>query len=174
MKKLVVLTWLILWVAPAFTQNYAIDKLFEKYSGKEGYTSVVISSKMFDLFSEMQTDDPEFQNVIKGLKSIKILATDETWKEQGKVNFYNEIINELPMSQYEELMVVKEKDQDVKFLVREEGGQIVELLLIVGGTEENALISIQGIIDLKSISKLSKAMNIEGLENLEKIDESKK
>ena len=59
-----------------------------------------------------------------------------------------------------------EKDQDVKFLINENNGKIVELLLIAGGKDENALISIQGNIDLKTISKLSKSMQIDGLKHL--------
>jgi len=90
------------------------------------------------------------------------------------INFYKEIMDELSLDEYEELMVVKEKDQDIKFLVKEKEDTIVELLLVIGGEGNNALISIRGIIDLKSISKLSKSMNIEGLEKLEEIDKNEK
>ena len=90
------------------------------------------------------------------------------------MNFYDEIIKDFPEDGYEELMVVKKKDQDVRFFIRKEGKIIKELLMIVGGNEDNALISIQGDIDLKTISKLSKIMNIEGMENLEKIEEEEK
>ena len=173
MKKLFIISVMVFLFVPMNAQNAAVDKLFEKYSGMEGYTSVYISSKMFSLVADMDTGDEDLQNLVKGLKSIKILASDDEEGSQGNVNFYREIISELPLSQYEELMVVKEKDQDIKFLVREEGDQIVELLMIIGGTEDNALISIQGIIDLKTISKLSKSMDIEGLENLDKIEEKK-
>ena len=80
---------------------------------------------------------------------------------------------DFPEGKYEELMVVKKKGQDVKFYILKEGKKISELLMIVGGDEDNALISIQGDIDLKTISKLSKTMNIDGMENLEEIDEEK-
>jgi len=66
-------------------------------------------------------------------------------------------------------MVIKEKDQDVKFLVREDKGKVVELLMLIGGKDESVMICIQGIIDMKSISQLAKGLNIEGMENLEKI-----
>lgn len=145
-----------------------VDELFDKYSGQEGFTSVYITSYMFSMFTDIETNDPEFDELVKNLKGIKILATDETYK--GNANFYKEIIDKLPMSEYKELMVIKEKDQDIKFLVNEKDGKIIELLLIAGGKDENALISIQGNIDLKNISKLSKSMNINGLEHLEEID----
>jgi hypothetical protein len=67
-------------------------------------------------------------------------------------------------------MVIKEKDQDVKFYAKEEKGRVIELLLVVGGKDENVLISIQGDIDMKNISKLAKTMQIEGMENLQKIE----
>ncbi len=168
MKKIFLIFTVILIPFFTFSQNTPLDELFDKYSGKEGITSVYITSYMFGMFADMETNDPEFDELVKNLKGIKILATDETYK--GSVNFYKEIIDKLPMSQYKELMVIKEKDQDVKFLVNEKDGKIIELLLIAGGKGENAIISIQGNIDLKNISKLSKSMKINGLEHLEEID----
>jgi hypothetical protein len=41
--------------------------------------------------------------------------------------------------------------------------------MVVGGKDENVLISIQGEIDMKNISKLASSLNIEGMENLEKM-----
>jgi hypothetical protein len=169
MKKIILN--LVLLISPflLIAQNTPVDELFEKYSGKEGFTSVYITSYMFSMFADMETEDPEFDELVKNLTGIKILATDENYS--GNVNFYTEIINKIPLSKYKELMVIKEKDQDVKFLIHEKDGKITELLLIAGGKNENALISIQGNIDLKNISKLSKSMQIEGLEHLEEIEE---
>ena len=149
------------------------DALFDKYSGQDGYTSVYITQHMFGLFADVETEDDEsgFLELVKNLDRIKILAIDDESKDLNlEVNFYEEIMNDFPEGIYDELMVVKKKDQDVKFYVLKEGNKIVELLMIVGGADDNALISIQGDIDLKTISKLSKTMNINGMENLEQID----
>lgn len=162
---------LIMISLSAFSQRNPVDKLFEKYGGKDGFTTVLISSKMFSMFSDMEAGDDDINKMIKNIESIKILTTDDESLLDPGINFYKEIMNELSLDEYEELMVVKEKDQDIKFLVKEKEDIIVELLLVIGGKGNNALISIRGIIDLKSISKLSKSMNIEGLEKLEEIDE---
>ncbi len=162
-----------LWLA---AQSPA-DALFDKYSGQEGFTSVYITQHMFSLFADIETEEDEdgFIELVKGLKCIKIVSVDEESPELNKeVNFYKEIMTGFPKDKYEELMVVKKKDQDVKFYILKEGKKISELLMIVGGVEDNALISIQGDIDLKTISKLSKTMNIEGMENLEEIDKEEK
>ena len=162
---------LIMISLSAFSQRNPVDKLFEKYGGKDGFTTVLISSKMFSMFSDMEAGDDDINKMIKNIESIKILTTDDESLLDPGINFYKEIMNELSLDEYEELMVVKEKDQDIKFLVKEKEDVIVELLLVIGGKGNNALISIRGIIDLRSISKLSKSMNIEGLEKLEEIDE---
>jgi len=173
MKKISLILTLAIFPLLITAQNKAVDKLFEKYAGKEGFTTVLISSKMFSLFSNLETDDEEFDDLMNSLKSIRILATDNDVELDKNINFYDEIMKELKVSEYEELMVIQEKDQNVKFLIMEVNGKIAELLLVSGGRDGNALISIKGDIDLKTISKLSKSMNVKGLEDLEKIDKKK-
>lgn len=149
------------------------DELFDKYSEMDGFTSVYITQHMFGLFADIETEEDEdgFVDLVKNLKCIKIISVDDESPEMNaEINFYDEIMKDFPETKYEELMVVKKKGQDIKFLIRKEGNNIKELLMIAGGTDDNALISIQGDIDLKTISKLSKTMKIEGMENLEEIE----
>ena len=175
MKKIVFILSLILLSFGAMAQKDAVDALFDKYAGKDGFTTVIISSKMFSLFQDMEfEEDDEFNEMMSSLKSIRILATDET-QEDMNINFYDEVMKDLNENDYEELMVVKEKDKDVIFLIKEKDGKIAELLLVAGGTDgDNALISIRGDIDLKNISKLAKSMDIDGMEQLKKLDEKER
>ncbi|HLO57597.1 MAG TPA: DUF4252 domain-containing protein [Bacteroidales bacterium] len=161
---------------PVVSQAQSImDKLFDKYSGKEGFTSVYISKYMFDMFRSDENLDAKNQedlnHVISKLTGIKILVTDDDPATPTPVNLYQEIMKVLPSSPYKEVMVVREKDQNIKFFVKENGNKVAELLMVIGGNDESVLISIQGDIDMKNISKLAKSMNVEGMQNLEKIDE---
>ncbi len=178
MKKLIIIT-LIGCILPmiALAQNAPVDKLFDKYAGMDGFTTVYITKYMFQMFRSTEGMDSEemdeFAEVLGKLNAIKILAVeDAAFLEEG-INFHDEIMKELPRDEYNELMIVKEKDSDVVFLAREVKGVIVELLLIVSGeeTSDNVLISIQGEIDLKNIAKLSQGMGIDGFENLEELEE---
>lgn len=150
-------------------QASAVDKLFDRYSEKDGFTTVLITQYMFSMFKDVNTNDKDFDSLVKSLKSIRILAVDKENPPKG-INFYTEVMKDLPMKDYKELMVIKEKGQDVKFLVKDNNGKISELLLIAGG-KENALISIEGNIDLKSISQLSKSMKIQGMDQLGKMQQ---
>jgi hypothetical protein len=178
MKKIVIIM-LVTCILPlmSLAQNAPVDKLFDKYAGKDGYTAVYITKYMFQMFKDTEgmnsEEADELAKVLGNLNSIKILAVEDDSYLEEHVNFYDEIMKELPREEYNELMVVKEKDSDVVFLAREEKGVIVELLLVVGGdnASDNVLISIQGKIDLENIAKLSKGMGIEGFENLEELEE---
>jgi hypothetical protein len=175
MKRVIIL--MVLFIIPALirAQNAPVDALFDKYAGKDGFTTVYISKYMFDMFRSHDIEDKEadeLNKVLGKLTAIKILAVEDPSFIGKGINFYNEIMKELPREKYNELMVVKNKESDVVFLAREEKGVIVELLLVTGGADEsdNVLISIQGEIDLETISKLSKTLDIEGMESLEEID----
>ena len=152
-------------------QQSAVDRVFEKYSGREGYTTVYISSFMFNLMNSLEVDDPEydeFKQATSGISSIKILSQEGG----GSEAFGRELLDMLPRAEYQELMVVKEEDEEVLFLAREQDGRITEFLLIVSGDDgSDALIAIQGDIDLESISNLASGLDMPGLENLEGLED---
>ena len=72
-------------------------------------------------------------------------------------------------SKLEELMSILEEGEQVWMYVREKNKEIVELVILVGGKEEFMLMSFCGVIDLKKISRLAKAVNVEGMEYLGKV-----
>ncbi len=150
-------------------QNDAISKYFNQYRDDDRFTMVSINQKMFELIAnltEEDTDD-EVLEMLSELKGLKILMTEESPK-----SFYNEAVAKINTKEYEELMTVRDKDQNIQFLVKDQQkGKIVnELLLLVGGEDEFVLISFEGKIYLNKLSKLVKNLDIDGLESLEHLD----
>jgi len=150
-------------------QTNPIDELFNRYSEKEGFTSVYISGKMLNLLAGMDKNSGKTDNILLRLNSIRILSENDSLSTE-KVNFYQELRKKLDFSVYEELMVVQEGPDVTKFLVRQNGDRVSELLMITGGREGNTLISIKGDINLKELSGLSKSIGIEELEQLEDLE----
>jgi hypothetical protein len=171
MKKTIIFYVLAIIAINLWSQSPA-DKIFDKYSGAEGFTTVYITKYMFDLFKDMENEnaDDEMQEAISRLNSIKILATDDDPETKTSINLYDEVMKNLPEAEYKEMMVIKEKDENVRFLVREKDNKVAELLLLVGSPDESVMISIQGDIDMKNISKITKSLNIEGMEKLEEME----
>lgn len=155
-------------------QDAAISSLFDKYADNEELTKVNISQKMFSLFTNLEPDDPETKelaNAISKLKGVKILASDSI--ANGR-KYYQEASKNIRKSQFEELMSVRDGDKDMVFMIKESGGVINELLMLVGGDHQFVAMNLFGEIDLKQISKLSKGMNMKGMEYLENIDQGSK
>lgn len=169
MKRITFSFLCLILALAARAQSNPVDELFNKYSEKEGFTTVYISSKMFGMFKSSNTEDKELGDLMSRLKSIRILSVEDSTLNDN-INFYSELSKKLDFSVYEELMVVKEGTDVTKFLIKQNGNLISELLVISGGKGGNALISIRGDLDLKSISGLSKSMGIEQLGSLENID----
>ncbi|MGD0584083.1 MAG: DUF4252 domain-containing protein [Bacteroidales bacterium] len=174
MKRLVyLLIFLFIPLILRGQNSTAIDDLFQKYAGKEGITSVYISSKMLGMFGGQEGKDEDLNNLVSRLKSIRILTVEDSALNE-KINFYEELKKKADFTSYEDLMVVNEADNVTKFLIRESGKTISELLIISGGKKGNTLISIRGDLDLKNISGLSKKMGIQQLEELDKLEKSPK
>src|SRR5690606_27282706 len=130
--------------------------------------------KMFGLFTKMEADSPEDKEVIDAiskLKGLRILAKQDA---RNARELYKEAFGMIPMKEYEELMSVRDKDKDMKFLIKEnKNGTISELLMVMGGNTEFMVLSLFGEIDLAQVSRIGKKMDVKGLENLEKMDKEK-
>ena len=172
MKKIIIILLVVLSPIWLFAQNSKLNDFFDKYSGQEGYTSVYITKYMFELFAKIsdEKEDKEFKELTSKLNAIKILTADSTMEVRNGGKFQKELLQILPKSNYKDLMIIKEGKQDIRFLIREEKSKISELVMIITGQGEAVLIFLEGDIDLKNVSKLSKSMKIKGFEHLEKVD----
>jgi len=169
MKKLFLFFTAISLTLIIKAQSNPVDDMFNKYSERDGFTVVTISSRMFSMFSNLDSDDKDADDLIQKLKSIRILSVEDSLLNKN-INFYTELSKKLDLSAYEELMVVKGGKDVTKFLIKQNGKMISELLVITGGPGGNSLISIKGDFNLKNISELSKSTGIKELEGLEKMD----
>lgn len=176
MKKLVLITTLMLFaLMPAMLQaQTAIDKLYEKYAGESGFTSINISPGMFQMLSNLDTDDStqevkDAQNIMDQLKSLKMLIYEP--KEGEKFDFMSEVKKMVKLKDYEELMAIREEGTDIRFLVKKtDKNHISEMLMLVDDNEEGIIMSMTGNIDMNTVSEIGKSMNMKGMENLEKLD----
>ncbi len=152
----------------SFAQGDAITKYFNKYVDDTQFDAVYISPKMFNMVSKIEIEDmePELQEVIKSMKGLRILHTD-----QNALQHYNDALKIINSSEYELLLTARGDGENVSFMVKDNGDIVEELLMIVGGDTDFALMSFIGNIDLKKIGKLAKALDIDDLEYLQKLDE---
>jgi len=152
-------------------QGELINKYLDDYSSNESFVKVSINSKMFSLFTELEgntEEEKEFLEVVSKIKGLKILASDSL--DGGSKTVFDKAVKDVDAAGYEELMTVKDAEEDVKFSIKEKNGVIEELIMVVGGNEDFAFMSLYGEIDLKTVSRLASTMRLDGLKNLKKLD----
>lgn len=161
MKRLMMMMVLLVPLALA-AQKSPVDKLFEKYANQKGFTTVNISGKLLSFAGKVDTGNPETTKMLSNLTGIRILSVEDDALNQ-QLDFYKELESSgfFRNNDYESLMDVTEENEVVRFYAKDAGGgKISELLLVVGG-DDNALISIRGLIDPENIGKITGALDIE-------------
>jgi hypothetical protein len=169
MKKCILLPLLMLATLPIFAQNDAITRFFNKYQEDERFTVVYISPKMFQMVAKIDAEDEDWnkvRDVIKDLGGLRVLTADSI---DSGVDMYKDALSRVPQKEYEELLTVRDGKENVRIWIKESNNVISELLLLVGAPNEFTLLSFTGRIDLDKISSLSKSLDIDGVEHLDKV-----
>jgi len=165
MKKsvTVLVTAIMFMISMNVMSQTVIDKIYEKYAGKEGITSVNISSDMFGLFANIEEledqEAEEYREAISKLTGLKIVSYEPVGEPDPRI--IEDIKSMIPnTSNYKEIMVVNSEDGGVRFVAREENGEMVEMLMVATDKGEITVMSFTGLIDLKTVAKLSQSMGM--------------
>jgi hypothetical protein len=150
MKKLSLLILLMITATMAYGQK-SIDDLFERYAGKDGFTTVTVNGGLLKLARLLGDKDDENSFPLH-ITEIRVLAQED--KTMNVENFYNKVINDIDLRNYDEFMRVKNSNENLRMLVRSEGDRFKEFLLIAGG-EDNAVIQIKGNMTYAEAKKFS-------------------
>lgn len=166
MKNYITLFLLALMTTSLQAQDDAIQKFFSKYMEDDSFSRVYISPKMMQMaggfLKSADQNDPETKDLgelISKVRGIRILSGDKVNGQQ----MYKEAMATLNKNQYEDLMDVADKDSNIKFMVREEGGKIRELLMLTGSAEGFTLLSMLGNFTYQDLNILAEKTNMPGM-----------
>jgi len=183
MKKIInKLAVMAFFMMPIFIQAQSpLDKVAEKYNGKQGFNVVNISKDMlqviFSVAEEKDTATQAFKRAVSHMNGMKVIDCNcDLVKPAQCLAFYNEASALFPPAIYKELITGNDGFEFIRFLTKKDSkGQITELIMLEQGAKEIVAFSITGIIDLATVSKIAKSMNIKGMDTLDNYkDKSKK
>ena len=172
MKKGIVIIGMMFLALGMMAQGTVITKYFNELEDNENFTKVSVSQKMFSMFTELEAGsdaEKEFLQAVSKLKGLKVILADSI-ADAGKM--YNKAIADVDKAGYEELMSVKDAEENLKFSIIEKDGIIKELIMVAGGKKRFVMLSLYGEIDLNNISKIAQEMRVEGLERLGKMHDN--
>ncbi|MEO0469312.1 MAG: DUF4252 domain-containing protein [Bacteroidota bacterium] len=151
-------------------QNDIIDRLMDQYAENDDFTQIRISPSLIRLFaSKEKKGDEKFADAIDQMKGLRLISGETA----NGYRHFDDVVNSLDRSQYEELMSMKDEDENLLFLVKPSDipGKVSELIMVIGGQDSFFLMSLDGQLDLESIAKIGESMDIDGMENLERLEE---
>lgn len=132
-------------IAATLSGQRSVDDLFERNSADNGFISLTISGNLLNKF---RSDDECCNKKVwpNEVTSVRILIPED--KESNRTNFMDLIRRDRDLRNYEEFMSVREKDQDIRMLVKMDGKVIREFLLI-GGGDDNFIMQVKGRITVE-------------------------
>lgn len=170
MKKYSILFLALFLAISISAQDNAITKYFSDYQKDATFTKVNVSSKMFSLFTEIEGDDEAEKEVLDAmskLKGVKALMNDNS---TDGMKMYNDALKRISADgSYEELMSMEDQEENIMFMIRNNGDIIAELLMVMRGSNDFMIMSLYGDIDLNQMAKISRILKISGLEEFGKL-----
>lgn len=172
MKKTVLLFAMVFLPFLSFSQS-----IFDKFEGHDEVVAIVVNKKMFEMMSNVKTNDKESQQLLrltKGLNNLKVFTTtDSKWSNEMKAT----VDSYLKKNTMEELMRVSDGSRsNVKIYIKpgNSSTEVKELLMFISGKDqETVLLSLTGTFDLNDLSALTEKMSLPGGEELKKASKSK-
>lgn len=172
MKSLILIIAGIIIITPGFSQEDVISKYFSEFERRDDFTTIIITSRMFELIAQIPESEEEedLMNVIRKLNGLKILTTSE-YPERGDLS--RKAVKIIENQGFDELMIIKEGEEEIKFLIHEKNGHINEFVMLIAEDDDGDffLMSMTGDLQLEDISRLSRTLDIDGFEHLEKVDD---
>jgi hypothetical protein len=168
MKRLILIQVFLILASVGYGQAF-IDDVFNKYTGKQGFTSVVLTPQLFKILSLVDKEDKDLKMLTEKVKSLKILVS-----EDKRIGFTDEIRSKMGKENYLNIMEIIDGNQKVNFYVKQNGEVITDFLLLAIDDKEEVLISISGNLNMNDLSKIgnsskfdSKNSHVSLLKNLE-------
>jgi len=146
-------------------QTDPVSAAFEKYANREGITTVQVSGDMLNMMARAseKMHDTLFQS---SLSDMRVLVEENDCDGERMMNPYEEVYLKLDKKAYKEMITVKEENEQVVILMKENDGKISEMLVLVSGKDENVILQIKGNMLMSEMMQMAGNFNMKGFDHL--------
>lgn len=148
----------------SFAQSKAIADFYEHYQSQEDISRVELKGGILNLVAKF-TNESEADELIRKVTKLRVL----NMKEGNLVPAADlkRLVKAVKKDHFEDLMQIRDDGDDIHILIREKGGAVTDILVLIHGAEKFTMLSLEGKMRFKDIQNLN--IEFEGGEHLEKV-----
>ncbi len=152
MKRIFICLFLSLSLQISAQENSAFRKFFKTFSGRDGYTTIDVSSALLRtmMIAVDDENDDELYQLVNSIKAVRVVICHDPDKE-----FKNSLEKLLNQNDYTLVSSVNENKNSTSFYQLYDKDKIVEFMMVANGEEEKTVVNITGNIDIQKIANFS-------------------
>lgn len=178
MKKIIGIFILSLMLLPLNTlaqEDYTVHPGYVDFGDLKPFetgdkeTEVLIEEKLLKMVSKLtQKQDPELEELLSGLKLVKVNAFEYDKKDKNKIlQRINEVDDNLMKSNWDRIVKIRGTEENTNVYIKSNGDLIDGLVVTtLEPNGEAVFVNIVGTIDLAVIGKLGNKFDIPSLDKV--------
>ncbi len=153
MKRFLFLPVVILFLFSSCESDSGMSAAIAKYRFKDGVTSITVPGWVIGIASRWGDLEKEERELLRSIDKVRILTIEDN-DLNARSNFHREFYQSIRQNpDMEELMVVRNENEQVTIFGKASEKSIDELLILVSG-DDNAMVYVKGKIKPEMLSDL--------------------
>ncbi len=166
MKKNLLLLIAAIFILTSCEYTPGVSEAFAKYRFKHGVFTLSVPGWLIHLASNSGDIDKNERELLESIDKVRILVVEDE-NLNGKINLHKEFAAKIKSkNHYEELLTVNDNGENVTIYGKTDGDVITEMVLLVSGENDNALIFVRGEISPEVLKESVKNKKQGGLLSL--------
>jgi len=144
----------------SFGQGNYLEEFIDRYAENADASSLSLNDWSLNLTSSFINKETG-KKIKNKVTQLRLLTSDNAFLASN--SDIRGLISSLKKDDFESLIEVREKGNNVKFMIREDQGSITDVLMLVQGTDGFVLLSLEGLFKLKDFKNFQ--IDIDGGEH---------
>ena len=167
-KKIYFLLAIVLAPVLLMGQSKVVQNFYNKYKNYEDTEEIELKGWVLKLAAKF-TDEENGEHLLSRITRLRTLTMQNGSLVSGSE--YQRLVKAVHKDRFEDLMNFKDADDNIQIMIRESGETITDVLVLISGSENFTLLSLEGRLKFSDINDLH--IDLDGAEHFEKVPERK-
>ncbi|MFK7773246.1 MAG: DUF4252 domain-containing protein [Saprospiraceae bacterium] len=156
MKKIIIAIAILALPFLASSQHESIENFYNKYVDNEKISDISLNGWILSMASKMSEEDGT--EILQKITKLRIMLAEE--KNIVSKSDVKKLMRDVRNNDFEDLMTVRDEGTRVNFMIREEGENITNVLVIIHGDGDFIMLSLEGNLNFEDLKQLD--FDVEG------------